>query len=376
MFEHRWRLFRLFGFEVAIDPSWIIIAVLVTWSLAEGYFPHAYPGSSTGTYWLMGVAGAVGLFASIVFHEFWHSLVARRYGLPMKGITLFLLGGVAQMDEEPQNAKTEFLMAVAGPVASVVLGAAFYGAYVLLQGTGGAFPEILIYLAAINWILALFNLLPAFPLDGGRILRSVLWWGKKDLAWATNAATKIGIGFGWALIGLGLLHILLGNYLGGIWYAIIGMFLSAAARAQASKQHAKTQFQNRKVTDLMSDNPVSLQAEATVREVMEEHLLRHDFKFYPVIKDGRLAGCVSTKSLKQTPREQWDDIRVADRAESCQRTNAVSPDTSAAQALQTMQENNLRRLLVVRDGELAGVVTLRDLMGEKAWIEKIEGAPG
>ncbi len=376
MFEHRLRLFRLFGFEVAVDPSWIIIALLVTWSLAEGYFPEAHPGSSAGAYWLMGVAGAVGLFASIVFHEFWHSLVARRYGLPMKGITLFLFGGVAHMSEEPRNAKTEFLMAAAGPLASIALGAVFYVAYVVLRPAGGALPQILVYLAVINWILAAFNLLPAFPLDGGRMLRSILWWGKKDLDWATRTATSIGVGFGWVLIGLGLLHVASGNYLGGIWYALIGMFLSAAARAQARRQKARSNFQSRKVSDLMTDNPVSLQAEDTVRETMDRRLLQQDFKFYPVIKDGRLAGCVSTKNLKQTPREQWDATTVMDRAESCRPANAVSPDASAAEALQTMQENNLRRLLVVQDGELAGVVTLRDLMGEKDWIEKIEGATG
>lgn len=373
MFEHRWRLFRLFGFEVSIDPSWILIALLVTWSLAEGYFPSALPGHGKGLYWIMGVIGAVGMFVSIIFHEFCHSIVARRYGLPMKGITLFLFGGVAQMGDEPKSAKVEILMAAAGPAASIVLGGIFFAFFQLTRNLSGAIPELLAFLAVINWILAAFNLLPAFPLDGGRILRSILWWTKKDKSWATSTASAIGVGFGWVLIILGVLHMLKGNFLGGVWYALIGMFLGAAARSQGAVQEARSQFQRRKVSDLMTDDPVVLPADATIREVLEDHLLKQDFKFYPVVQDGRLAGCISTKTIKQTPPEQWDATKVMERAQSCGRSNAVSPDASAAEALKTMQDNSLRRLLVVRGEKLEGVVTLRDILGEKAWIEKIDG---
>ncbi|MBD3298763.1 MAG: site-2 protease family protein, partial [candidate division Zixibacteria bacterium] len=177
MFGKGLKLFTLSGYEVRIDPSWLILAVLVTWSLARGLFPFYYEDFSTATYWWMGIAGAIGLFLSIVFHEFSHSLIARRHGIPVKGITLFIFGGIAQMDEEPQTAKGELLMAVAGPIASVILGAAFFVLHLI--ATGAAWPKpveaVLMYLGAINIILAVFNMIPAFPLDGGRVLRSILW---------------------------------------------------------------------------------------------------------------------------------------------------------------------------------------------------------
>lgn len=387
MFETRWKLFKLYGFEVSLDPSWIVIAVLVTWSLAEGYFPRAYPNAGAFAYWLMGAAGALGLFASIVFHEFWHSFVAQKYGLPMKGITLFLFGGMAQMEEEPKNAKTELLMAAAGPLANIVLGFVFYGLSELMapdltlqtldqgsqiaKGAADAIPEILLYLAVINWILAAFNLLPAFPMDGGRILRSTLWMLKKDQHWATRIATSIGVGFGWGLIALGLLNIFGGNVLGGVWYTLIGVFLSGAARAQSRKQESQYTFQQRKVGDLMSSDPVSLDATTTVSHALDNELKEHDYKFYPVLKDGALAGCIATRRIRQIPPEERDTTLVGDMISACSRNNAVAPGASAADALQIMQTNGLQRLLVVENNDLVGVVTLRDLIGERDWLERL-----
>ena len=190
MFGKRITLFRLLGFEVKIDASWLIIAVLITWSLARAVFPAYFEGLSGATYILMGIVGALGLFSSIVVHEFSHSLVARRFGLSMKGITLFIFGGVAEMEEEPPTAKAEFFMAIAGPAASVVLGGVLLGITVL--GTRYGWPNpvigVLSYLWTINLVLAAFNLLPAFPLDGGRVLRSALWGFTGRLAWATRIA--------------------------------------------------------------------------------------------------------------------------------------------------------------------------------------------
>ena len=180
MFGKRITLFKLFGFSVRIDISWLIIVILITWSLALGLFPHYYKDLSKTTYWLMGATGALGLFVSIIFHELCHSLVARRYGLPIKGITLFIFGGVAEMEEAPPSAKAEFMMAIAGPISSVLLGVVLYGILTLGKGSGWPDPVngVIGYLAAINCILAGFNLLPAFPLDGGRMLRSALWGWK------------------------------------------------------------------------------------------------------------------------------------------------------------------------------------------------------
>ena len=205
MFGKRVKLFTLVGFEVKIDVSWIIIAVLVVWSLAQGVFPRYLEGSSPTVYWLMGLAGAAGLFASIIFHELCHSLVARRFGMMMKGITLFVFGGVAEMQDEPPSPKAEFFMAVAGPAASIFAGAVFLA---IGASAGGVMPGeltvVIQYLGVINLVLAGFNLLPAFPLDGGRVLRSILWRVKGDFRRATRISSRIGSAFGLLLIFAGV----------------------------------------------------------------------------------------------------------------------------------------------------------------------------
>ena len=233
MFGKPIKLFHLLGFEVRVDLSWIIIAALVVWSLSIGLFPYHYRGLPTRTYWLMGVAGALGLFFSIVFHEFSHSIIARRYGVPMKGITLFIFGGVAEMGEEPSSAKAEFMMAVVGPLSSVCIGLVFFGVSSLGLEWGWAKPVtgVVGYLAYMNGMLAGFNLLPAFPLDGGRMLRSILWGLKRNLRWATRISSGIGSGFGIFLILLGFFQFFKGNFVGGMWWFLIGMFLRNAARS-------------------------------------------------------------------------------------------------------------------------------------------------
>ena len=209
MFGRSLTLFRLFGFHVQADMSWLVLAFLITWSLATGYFPFAFENLPPSLYWWMAVVGAAGLFASLIFHELAHSLVARRFGIPIKGITLFIFGGVAHMEEEPPSPKSEFLMAVAGPLASLLLATAFYA--VGESGKILGWPEPLTgiagYLSFINVVLVIFNMVPAFPLDGGRVLRAALWAWKGDLRWATRLASWFGSGFGIMLMVLGALLI-------------------------------------------------------------------------------------------------------------------------------------------------------------------------
>lgn len=253
MFGKRIPLFKLFGFRVNIDVTWFILAILVTWTLAEEVFPHHLVKDedfSKPTYWCMGIAGALGLFASIVFHEFCHSLIARRYGLPMKGITLFIFGGVAEMAEEPESPKAEFLMAIAGPISSVVLATGLL--FLHMAGKHAVWSEpvngVLWYLWFINYALAGFNLLPAFPLDGGRVLRSILWAIKGNLLWATKIASRLGSGFGLFLIVMGLFClIIIGDFIGGIWFGLIGMFIR-----NASQMSYKQLLTRREISDSWS----------------------------------------------------------------------------------------------------------------------------
>jgi Zn-dependent protease len=218
MFGKRISLFRILGFEVKLDLSWFILAILITWSLAKGFFPLYFKDLPNATYWWMGVSGTLGLFISIVLHELSHSLVARSYGIPMKGITLFIFGGVAEMDDEPPSPKAEFMMAVVGPLTSLVIALLAYLIHILGIQNEWSVPVngIFLYLGFINLALAIFNLVPGYPLDGGRMLRSVLWYWKGNIRWATRISSQIGAAFGLGLIMLGVISFIFGNFIGGI----------------------------------------------------------------------------------------------------------------------------------------------------------------
>jgi Zn-dependent protease/predicted transcriptional regulator len=365
MFGKRITLFRLLGFEVHIDLSWLVLAALVTWSLAVGVFPYYYQGLAPATYWWMGVIGAAGLFFSILFHEFCHSLVARRFGLSMRGITLFIFGGVAEMEDEPPGPKAEFFMAAAGPLSSVALGAAFYAAAELMEGVAAVIPlqGVLSYLAAINWVLAAFNLIPAFPLDGGRVLRAALWQRKKNLRRATRIATRIGSGFGVFLILVGVANFLLGNSIGGIWQFMIGMFLRSAAETSYQQVVYREALEGETVERFMNPRPVTVPPSISIRELVEAYIYRYYFSMFPVTDNDKLLGCITTGRVKEIPQEEWTRWTVGERLDRCSDDNTISPGAGAMQALSLLRKTGNSRLMVVQDGRLAGIISLKDIMG-------------
>jgi Zn-dependent protease/predicted transcriptional regulator len=364
MFGRRIPLFKLLGFEVRIDLSWIIIAALVTWSLADGLFPFWYPDLTSETYWLMGVVGALGLFVSIVAHEFCHSLVARRFGMPMKGITLFIFGGVAEMGDEPPTAKAEFLMAIVGPLSSIAIGAVFYGIYRMGESSGWNPPinGVILYIAYINGILAAFNLLPAFPLDGGRVLRSILWGAKDNLRWATRVSSAIGSAFGIGLIVLGVFQFIRGNLIGGVWMFLIGLFLKSAAQMSYQQLLVRKALEGESVRRFMNTNPVAVQESTTIEELVEDYIYKYHYKMFPVMSGDRLVGCITTRQVKEIPREEWSRKTIREAASQCSAENTISPQTDAIKALAMMNQGGVSRLLVVENGHLVGMVTLKDLL--------------
>jgi Zn-dependent protease/predicted transcriptional regulator len=363
MFGKRITLFRLLGFTVQVDASWLILAILVTWSLATGLFPSYYPGLIKATYWWMGVSGAIGLFASIVFHEFCHSLVARRYGLPIKGITLFIFGGVAEMEKEPESPRTEFLMAAAGPVSSMLLAGAFF-----VFGTAGAgawstpVRAILMYLAYINAMLAGFNLLPAFPLDGGRVFRSALWHWKDNLRWATRIASRVGSGFGFGFIFLGVFSLLTGNLIGGIWWFLIGMFVRNASQSSYQQVLLKRALEGEPVRRFMKPDPVTVKPLTSLEGLVEDYVYRYHYKMFPVVEGDRLVGVVTLKQLKEVARAEWGRITVGQVAERCTAANTVDADSDALEAMARMSRTGNSRLLVLDGGRLVGILALKDLL--------------
>jgi Zn-dependent protease/CBS domain-containing protein len=365
MLGKRFDLFTMLGFTVRLDASWFLIFLLVTWSLAAGLFPAAYPALATWVYWAMGVAGALGLFAAIVVHELAHSLVARRHGMPMKGITLFMLGGVAEMSGEPPDARTEAKVAIAGPVASVVIAASCLVVAIVLGQVRAAEAVVGVveYLAEINLVVAIFNLLPAFPLDGGRLLRAALWKVRGSLRWATRIASRIGAGFGAALIILGVVIALLGSIISGIWLLLIGVFLRSIATSSYQQLLLRQALDGEPVKRFMHHDPVTVPASIAVEELIEDYVYRHHHKLFPVVEGGRLVGCISTRQVKELPRDQWLQTTAGELAVGCDSSNSIAPDSDAIKALSRMRRHETTRLLVVAERQhLVGILTMKDLL--------------
>jgi Zn-dependent protease len=361
----QYRLFSLFGFQVKIDLSWLLLGLLISWSLAAGVFPTDYPGLSKRVYAWMGIACAVGVFFSIVFHEFSHSLVARRFGIPIKGITLFIFGGVAEMEKEPPSPKSEFLMAVAGPLASFLLAFIFSRLEALAVAGAWSTPVVGVShsLAYINMIVAVFNLVPAFPLDGGRMLRAMLWHWKKDLRVATHISSQLGRGFGLALMILGVLALIQGNFIVGMWWFLIGIFLRAAASASYQQLLLQEVLHDQPVKRFMRRYPLTVSPSITVREWIEDYVYRHHFKMFPVVENSKLLGCIRIQSIKQIPRDEWQNKKVREFMEPCSKTNTISADMETTELLSAMvRPGKESRYMVVDDGQLVGMISLKDLL--------------
>lgn len=365
MFGKSFPLFRLLGFQVKADTSWLFLAALIIWSLAKGYFPEVMPGQQTATYWQMAVIGAAGLFGSLILHELSHSVVARRFGLPITGITLFLFGGVAEMKEEPKSAQVEFVMAVAGPLMSFFLAGVSFALAHLLASMGAAATVVVVlgYLATINIILAVFNLVPAFPLDGGRMFRAFLWWRSGDFAASTRTASAVGQNFGLVLIGLGIFFIVTGNVGTGIWQLVLGLFLRGAATASMQQAATKNALEGVPVARFMTRDPVTVPAEASVEDLVRDYLLAGHHTGFPVMRGDAPAGYVSVRHAKAAPRDQWSRLTVADICDRLTADNTVSSTTDAHVALTLMGSTGNRKLLVVDQGRLAGLLALSDLAG-------------
>lgn len=365
MFDRRLEVFRAFGFSVKVDISWLLIFLLITWSLASGFFPAEYRGLPVWQYWVLGAAGAVALFFSVALHELSHSLVARRYGLEIKGITLFFFGGVAEMEDEPADTKTELLMALAGPACSLLLAIIFTGVTLGLRGAGWFAPlaGLTGYVALMNLMLAAFNLLPGFPLDGGRVLRALLWGWKKDRRWATSIATQVGRAVGLGIIVLGLFDAIFSSFVGGVWLVLIGMFLRYIAGTAYRETLVRETLRGQKVSGFTRTEPAIVPPSITVAQFIEDYVLKYHQRIYPAVDGEVLLGCVRVERLRSLGRRERPFRLVAELIEPATPANSIGPDEDAAQALVRMERERSGRLMVVNgDHRLLGVVTIENLM--------------
>jgi Zn-dependent protease/predicted transcriptional regulator len=364
MFTRRVELFRLMGFAVHVDASWLILAVLMTWSLAVSVFPAAHADLATRTHWIMGACAMIGLFASILLHELAHALVARGYGIPMKGITLFIFGGVAEMESEPRSGSVEFPIAAAGPFASAAMALACFGLERagLSLGWPAAVNGVLEYLGLINLVLVAFNLVPAFPLDGGRMLRAGLWGWTGNLHWATRVSASLGAAFGLLLIAVGFLVFAMGNFIGGLWWFLIGMFLRNAAQMSYQQVLIRGALEGETVASVMHPDPVTVSPLTTVRQLVEDYMYRHHHKMFPVVRNGDLLGCVTLQNVRHVPRAEWDERHVSDLVQGRSPENLIDASEDAIRALSKMSRTGRSRMMVTQGGRLVGVIARSDLL--------------
>jgi Zn-dependent protease len=364
---------RPFGIPVRLDASWIIAVVLVSWSLAAGFFPQTHPALGPSARWAMALAGALGLFASILLHEFAHALVARRHGIRVASVTLFVFGGVGDLRDEPPTPLAEFWIAVAGPAMSAVLALLFAIPFVAGIALPAAAAALLHWLLLANTLLAAFNMLPAFPLDGGRVLRSFLWRATGSLRRATRVTTAMGRGLGTGLMALGGLQLLAGNWLGAVWFFFLGAWLRQAARGSYEQTLLRELLRGEPVRAFMKREPVTVAPGTSLLDFVRDYVYRHRFKMYPVTEDGRLLGYVTLKGVAGIPPKDWESHRVAEFVTPLTDDACVGPDADVLDALARMNRTGMSRLLVREDGRLVGILALKDVLGFFALKVELEG---
>jgi Zn-dependent protease/CBS domain-containing protein len=358
------KLFTLFGIEISIHYSWFIILALVTYSLAFSYFPFQLPDQPNSTYWLMGTVSALLLFFSVLLHELAHSVVAKKGKLKVDKIVLFLFGGVSQIAEEPKSAKEEFKMAFAGPLVSFILAGIFgiIWLFILMPLGSRIISSVFGYLAIINLILGVFNLLPGFPLDGGRILRAY-WWNKtKDLHRATLVATNVGKGLSVLMILLGAFQVFAGNLIGGVWFVFIGFFLRQAAEAGYQRVVIRDLLAGTKVKDLMSKAPICVSPEMTISQLVDEYFMKYRFTSFPVCRSGQVLGIITLNSVKGIPRESWREKTIQSAVTRIQDEFVLHPDDEAVEAMRKIIQSDLGRLPVVDGDQVVGILSRKDIM--------------
>ncbi len=351
-------LFTIAGIRIIIDYSWFVIFVLVAVSLSTGYLPQESPNASASAYWVAGLLATIAFFLSLLLHELAHSLVALRSGIEIPSITLFLFGGVSRLSEEAKDPGTELKIAIVGPFTSFALALLFWLAGGRLEGVIHPLAQAVVeYLSFINLALGIFNLIPGFPLDGGRVLRAIVWWRTGSLDRATRLVSDLGKSFAMALIFLGALLVFRGALLGGIWLIFIGMFLRGAAASGYEQHTLKHVLQSVKVGEVMIRAPVTVSPDLTLSELVNRYFLRFGYRGFPVEEDGRAVGLISVADLAGLPESDLAVRKVRDAMRPLDASHVISTDASLLEALERMSPLTVGRLLVLEDGRISGMIT-------------------
>ena len=365
---------HILGIPIELDYSWFLIFVLLTWTLAVGYFPAEFPGWPVTQYWIVGAVTAIMLFVSVLLHELGHSVVAMAYRIPVRRITLFIFGGIAQIGAEPPTPIAEFWIAVAGPAVSLTL-AILFG---LLFFATSSFPvaaALFIYLAYINVALVVFNLIPGFPLDGGRVFRAIVWGITRNFHRATVIAGSVGRFFGFLFIVLGVWQIFGGNFINGLWIAFIGWFLESAANAQIAQLQyhgLDSLVAGRRVSDVMSRGYLKIPTEVTLQQVVDSHVLASGQRSFVVANGDELLGLLTLHRIKKIPRDAWPTTTVAQAMIPEAQVKRISPDAGLLAAIQEMDADGVNQLPVMTDGHLLGMLTREGVIGFLRAVQELQ----
>ncbi len=355
------RLIVIKGIPVEIHISWLVIFLLLTVSLARGYFPEAVEGYGSMEYWIAGVLTTLVVFASVLTHEFGHSLVAIREGIPIQKITLFIFGGISHMESDPTSPSTELKVTAAGPLTSLLIAAVMGAIYFLVMPPGLLISEAVLIVASVNLVMAIFNLIPAFPLDGGRLFRSIAWVFSKNVLTATRIAVSIGSFFSFLIMALGFTMIFFQGNIGGLWLIFIGWMIYQAGQTSYSQLVYKDTFEGMKVSELMSTDLKTISPEATMDE-LADHFLHYHYGAFPVVYGSTTHGLVTLQHMKETPREQWSETRVSQIMTPLKDAMVLKPDADASDVMMQMASKDTGRALVMENGNLVGLLSRTDMM--------------
>jgi Zn-dependent protease/predicted transcriptional regulator len=366
VFGNAWRLGRLGGVEIRVDSSWIVIALLITYSLYI-QFTEAFPVLATPGVLSLAILFSLLFFGSVLIHELAHAVVARRRGIPVRGITLFLFGGATHAKVEARGPKDELVVSIVGPLTSLIVGGLFWllgtAIYPATPPLGGGFR----YLGGVNVVLAVFNMLPGFPLDGGRVLRSLVWRATGSLNRATRVASIAGQAVGYLMIAAGVFFLIQGILPSAIWLAAIGWFLAQAARSSYAELQVRRWLESVEAEDLLTPELISVPPDITLREAADRYLVRYDHGAFPVKMDGRTIGLLTLRGVKRVPQEAWSTRTVSDTMEPLGQQCSVEATARMDEVLAKLQDGRVGRCLVIRDGDVVGIITPSDVA---RWLER------
>ena len=354
------RIGRVHGIDIRVHWSWLLIFGLLSWSLSQGLFGELFPSHSEGERWAVGVVTALLFFVSVLLHELSHAFVAQRYGMEVPSITLFVFGGVSNLGSEMKTAGQEFRVAIAGPLMSWAVAIAFGALWLLTRPA--EVSAVFGYLALINAVLGVFNLLPGFPLDGGRVLRSIVWASTRDLLRATRVASRVGIVIAYAMIVLGLFFIVAFGLFGGLWYVLIGLFLKSASEGSYASLLAETALRDVNAAAVMRPAPAPLHAALSLQRLVDERLLETAERTYLVEREGTVIGLITAADVASVPRARWGETPVEAAMVPAERVITVAPETGVIAALRLMQQHDIHQLPVLEHDRVVGMVTRGDVL--------------